>query len=553
VTFPSNSHLLDPEVPGIAQPIEERVNPHSRPVVSYYFPKGVGEHHYGELHPMKPHRLTLTNALVLGYGLDKYIHSFFSPRPATKAELELYHDSDYVDFLSRVSPSKENELKALVEQFNCVEDCPVFAEMYDFCRQYAGASLAGARRLSHGNTDIAINWSGGLHHAKRGEASGFCYVNDIVLAILELLRYHPRVLYIDIDIHHGDGVELAFWQSNRVMTVSFHKYNGDFFPGTGRLHDNGNGIGKHFCLNIPLEDGIDDDSYVTLFKTVIDDTVTSFRPTSIVLQCGADSLGCDRLGAFNLSIAAHGQCVNLVKRFNLPLLILGGGGYTIHNVSRCWAYETSVLVGAKVPDDLPSTPYDSFFAPDYRLHPKIVTKVDNLNTPASLQKITVSVKNKLRYLEGAPSVQMQEIPPDLAGWLEEEERNVDEKDEESGTGTAGETRSDPHRAPNEYFYSDGDIDKTDNEASPPIKRGGVRGRPRGSRLRTRAALRPTIIPGDEDDFRDDASTSTFGGADTPISRAAKRGKPRGRPRTSRAKGREKGERDTPGGMDINGP
>lgn len=91
-------------------------------------------------------------------------------------------------FVFRVAPGNEEELRDLVEQFNCVEDCPIFAEMYDFCRQYAGASLAGARKLAQGDTDIAINWSGGLHHAKRGEASGFCYVNDIVLAILELLR-----------------------------------------------------------------------------------------------------------------------------------------------------------------------------------------------------------------------------------------------------------------------------------------------------------------------------------------------------------------------------
>lgn len=155
---------------------------------------------------MKPHRLTLTNALVLGYGLHKHIDSFYSPRAATGEELTAYHDADYIEFLSRwvtfllnsettsqqrfrVSPGNEEELRDTVEQFNCVEDCPVFAEMYNFCRQYAGASLAGARKLAHGDTDIAINWSGGLHHAKRGEASGFCYVNDIVLAILELLRY----------------------------------------------------------------------------------------------------------------------------------------------------------------------------------------------------------------------------------------------------------------------------------------------------------------------------------------------------------------------------
>ena len=343
------------------------------------------------------------------------------------------------------------------------------------------------------------------------------------------------MLYIDIDIHHGDGVELAFWQSNRVMTVSFHKYNGDFFPGTGKLNDNGNGVGKHFCLNVPLRDGIDDESYLTMFKTVIEDTVTSFRPTSIVLQCGADSLGCDRLGAFNLSIAAHGECVNFVRKFNVPLLILGGGGYTIHNVSRCWTYETSVLVGAAVPDELPSTPYDSFFAPDYKLHPKIVTKVENLNTPASLQKITSGIRNKLRYLQGAPSVQMQEIPPDLAGWLEEEERNTEERDEERGTRNAGETHCDPHHAPNEFFDGDGDIEKDDDSVTQTQKRGGIMGKrkaaKRGGGSRT---------PVQDEDVRDDASTSTL--ATMEQAQRGKRGRGRGRPRgRSRAKNKEASE------------
>jgi acetoin utilization deacetylase AcuC-like enzyme len=108
---------------------------------------------------------------------------------------------------------------------------------------------------------------GGLHHAKKMEASGFCYVNDIVLAILELLKYHNRVLYIDIDVHHGDGVEEAFYCSNRVMTVSFHRY-GDFFPGTGDVKDTGHGEGQYYSLNVPLNQGIDDDSYFHLFKTV---------------------------------------------------------------------------------------------------------------------------------------------------------------------------------------------------------------------------------------------------------------------------------------------
>ncbi|KAG2109426.1 hypothetical protein BD769DRAFT_1581193 [Suillus cothurnatus] len=491
-TFSSSAYFDDRGPHGTAQPITERVNPHSRPIVSYFFPKGVGEHHYGERHPMKPHRLTLTNALVMGYGLDKQIHHIYNPRPATQAELEMYHDHDYIDFLSRVTPNNQNEMRHLIDTFNCVEDCPIFSEMYDFCRMYAGASLAGARKLTAGACDTAINWSGGLHHAKRGEASGFCYVNDIVLAILELLRYHPRVLYIDIDIHHGDGVELAFYHSNRVMTVSFHKYTGDFFPGTGKLDDNGASLGKHFCLNVPLQDGIDDDMYLTIFKTVIEDTVTAFRPTSIVLQCGADSLGCDRLGAFNLSIAAHGECVNFVRKFNVPLLVLGGGGYTIKNVSRCWTYETAVLVGATIPDELPATVYDPFFRDSqWKLHPPLTGRVENQNSPASLQRITISIRNKLRYLQGAPSVAMQEIPPDLEGWLADEERKQEEIDEERGTALAGERRSDRSMARNEFFEGENDVDQDEGPVS--VKRTVSSRKPRapGKRARGKARGRPS--------------------------------------------------------------
>ena len=109
--------------------------------------------------------------------------------------------------------------------------------------------MGGAIKLNHNQADIAINWAGGLHHAKKSEASGFCYCNDIVLGILELLKYHPRVVYIDIDIHHGDGVEEAFYTTNRVMTVSFHKY-GEYFPGTGDSGDVGAAEGKNYAVNL---------------------------------------------------------------------------------------------------------------------------------------------------------------------------------------------------------------------------------------------------------------------------------------------------------------
>ncbi|KAF5290127.1 hypothetical protein FQA39_LY14908 [Lamprigera yunnana] len=176
--------------------------------------------------------------------------------------------------------------------------------------------------------------TGGLHHAKKFEASGFCYVNDIVIGILELLKYHARVLYIDIDVHHGDGVQEAFYLTDRVMTVSFHKYGNYFFPGTGDMYEIGAESGRYYSVNVPLKEGIDDASYWQIFKPVISHVMEYFQPTAIVLQCGADSLANDRLGCFSLSTKGHGECVKFVRDLNVPTLVVGGGGYTLRNVAR---------------------------------------------------------------------------------------------------------------------------------------------------------------------------------------------------------------------------
>lgn len=329
------------------------------------------------------------------------------------------------------------------------------------------------------------------------------------------------------------------------MTVSFHKYTGDFFPGTGKLDDNGYGLGKYFSLNVPLRDGIDDEMYLTIFKTVIEDTVTAFRPSSIVLQCGADSLGCDRLGAFNLSIAAHGECVNFVRKFGVPLLVVGGGGYTVKNVGRCWTYETAVLVGASLPDELPRTIYDPFFRDSqWKLHPPLTGKVDNQNSPASLQRITINIRSKLRYLQGAPSVMMQELPPDLERWLEEERRSKD-KDADDNP----ESRLDRSIALNEFYDGNADQDKDEEEpepepeppsrrrrptrveepsaASTPTKPRRKRGRPPKTSI-SATPLMPSISIGDETDESTPAPTP-------------RRGRGRGRTR-GRARGRRRGRK-----------
>ncbi|CAH1775409.1 unnamed protein product, partial [Owenia fusiformis] len=423
----------------------------SEPVVAYFYDPEVGNFHYGPGHPMKPHRLSLTHSLVLHYGMYKKLQ-VYRPYKASSHDMCRFHSDDYIDFLQRLTPQNVGAFTKSLSLFNVGDDCPVFEGMYDFCARYTGASLEGAIKLNNKHADIAINWSGGLHHAKKFEASGFCYVNDIVIAILELLKHHQRVLYIDIDIHHGDGVQEAFYLTDRVMTVSFHKYGNYFFPGTGDMYEIGSESGRYYSVNVPLKEGIDDATYMSIFKPVILSVIEHYQPSAIVLQCGADSLGGDRLGCFNLSVKGHGDCVKMVKDLGLPLLVLGGGGYTVKNVARCWASETAVLINEDVNNELPMNEYLEYFAPDFSLHPDILTKIENLNTKQYLDSVKQTVQEHLRCLDHAPSVQIQDVPPDL---LSIENLNEGDPDIRNNVEDSDE-RID---AANEYYDGDKDNDK----------------------------------------------------------------------------------------------
>lgn len=363
---------------------------------------------------MKPTRIRMCHSLVMNYGLYKRME-IFRAKPATKREMSQFHTDEYVEFLNRVTPDNVDSFVREQAKFNVGDDCPVFDGLFEYCSISAGGSMEGAARLSRDKCDIAINWAGGLHHAKKGEASGFCYINDIVLGILELLRYHPRVLYIDIDVHHGDGVEEAFYTTDRVMTASFHKY-GEFFPGTGELRDIGIGKGKMYSCNFPLRDGITDESYKSVFEPVISQIMEHYRPSAVVLQCGSDSLAGDKLGCFNLSMRGHANCVEFVKSFGLPLLLLGGGGYTMRNVSRAWAFETGLAAGQELNPQIPVNEYYEYFGPDYRLDVR-PNNMEDSNTREYLEKIKIQVFENLRQTAHAPSVQGQVEPRSIAEQL----------------------------------------------------------------------------------------------------------------------------------------
>ena len=214
------------------------------------------------------------------------------------------------------------------------------------------------------------------------------------------------------------------------MTVSFHKY-GEYFPGTGELRDIGVAGGKYYAVNFPLRDGIDDKSYKSIFEPTIGWVMEYYKPSAVVLQCGGDSLSGDRLGAFNLSMKGHANCVNFVKSFNLPTLILGGGGYTMRNVARTWAYETGQLVGAEMGAELPFTDYYEYYSPDFELDVR-PSNMDNANSPEYLEKIKIQVlENLKRTTQSAPSVQMQDVPREPLGMdetLDEEEGRLDDEE-----------------------------------------------------------------------------------------------------------------------------
>jgi len=422
--------------------------------VAYFYEPEVGNYYYGQTHPMKPHRIRMTHNLLLNYGLYKHLE-IFRPSPARDDELTRFHSDEYIEFLRLITPDNQHEHLRQLKRYNVGEDCPVFDGLYQFCKCYTGGSIGGAVKLNKGQNDVVINWAGGLHHAKRSEASGFCYVNDIVLAILELAKYHRRILYIDIDIHHGDGVEEAFYTTDRVMTVSFHKF-GDYFPGTGSIEDIGYDTGKLYSLNCPLKDGIDDESYEQLFKPIMTKVMERYAPDAIVFQSGADSLSGDRLGCFNLSIKGHAECLKFMTTFGKPMLVLGGGGYTIRNVARCWAFETGCLLNVDLADDLPPNDYIEYFGPEYRLH-FTPSNMENQNKKEYLEKVRNKILQNLEKISPAPNVPFHDVPSDA---LEVDERPDAEllDDDAKGGGQLGEEKK---------KLWDGEIDESDGEDEKP--------------------------------------------------------------------------------------
>jgi acetoin utilization protein AcuC len=218
-----------------------------------------------------------------------------------------------------------------------------------------GATLQAVDFVADGNGEIAFNIAGGLHHAMRSMASGFCYINDPVIGIKRLLRRGKRVAYIDIDAHHGDGVQKAFYDTNQVLTISLHETGHTLFPGTGFEHEIGEGEGEGYSVNLPFPAFTGDDTYLWAFEEVVPELMHAFHPDVIVTQLGVDTFYDDPLTNLHLSIRGYEKVIRQIKDLAPRWVALGGGGYNISNVSRAWTLAWAVMNGIELEESLPET------------------------------------------------------------------------------------------------------------------------------------------------------------------------------------------------------
>lgn len=307
---------------------------------------------YGPEHPLRMERLGLTWRLMEAYGLTALPRAkVLSPEAAELDEIARFHTREYIEVLRAVSAG--DRVPQAARYGLGPGDNPIFPGLWEAAQLAAGGSLLAARLVAEEEVDRAFHFAGGLHHAMPDRASGFCYVNDAVLAILRLRERGWRVAYVDIDAHHGDGVQFAFYEDPAVLTISTHERGDRLFPGTGFVPELGRGAGLGFSVNLPLQPFTDDLVYEPAFEAVVPPLIAAFKPDVIVAQLGIDSHHSDPLTHLSFSVQGFTRAVSRIAGLAPRLVALGGGGYDLPNVARAWTAAWAVMNGVTLPPDLP--------------------------------------------------------------------------------------------------------------------------------------------------------------------------------------------------------
>ncbi len=319
----------------------------------------LSRHTLSDVHPLKPARLRYTYELLRGYGVfDAPGGAPAAPRRAEEEELLWFHTQPYIDAVRRVGDGDES---AAGLGFNLgTPDNPAYGGMYEAALWSTGASLRAAEMLLADEADVAFSISGGLHHAMPGYASGFCVFNDPVIAIEALRRRGLKVAYVDIDCHHGDGVQHAFYDTDEVLTVSVHESGRYIFPGTGFTEETGAGRGRGYSVNVPLYPYTTDETYLWAFREVVLPLLEAFAPDALVTQLGIDSHFRDPITHLALTVQGFGEAVRSFRGVAPKWLALGGGGYDLQAVARAWSAAYGIMSGREVGDALPDEYRDRY-------------------------------------------------------------------------------------------------------------------------------------------------------------------------------------------------
>jgi acetoin utilization protein AcuC len=302
-------------------------------------------------HVFTPSRLKCTYELLNSYGAfnDSLL---LAPKQADKTDLLSFHTEEYIEAVESISRG-DTSFNPAIYNFFSDGDNPPYEGMYEASNLVVGASLLAAGLVADGDCNVAFNISGGLHHANPGFASGFCIFNDVVIAIKYLVEKGMRVAYVDIDAHHGDGVQDAFYMSDRVLTISIHETGKFLFPGTGDVSEIGAGPGIGFSVNIPLLPYTDDETYLWAFREVVPPVVKSFKPDILVTQLGVDTHYLDPLSHLMLTTEGYTEVLREFKGLALKWLALGGGGYDMGAVARLWTLAYGVMINREWSNDIP--------------------------------------------------------------------------------------------------------------------------------------------------------------------------------------------------------
>jgi len=317
-------------------------------------------YNFGPGHPLAPVRVELTIALARELGvLTLPGVSVLAPVPARTAELELVHDKDYIDAVRQAGHDGRSNLRYGLG----TPDNPVFAHMHEASALVAGATLTAARAVWRGEAVHASNIAGGLHHAMSRSASGFCVYNDPAIAIRWMLAEGAqRIAYVDLDVHHGDGVQAAFYDDPRVLTISLHEHPATLFPGTGLASEIGSGDGRGYAVNVALPAGTGDAGWLRAFDAVVPPLLRAFAPEVLVSQHGCDSHRLDPLANLELSVDGQRRAQLMVHELAHETaggqwLLTGGGGYQlVQVVPRSWTHLLAIAAGHPVDPGLPVPP-----------------------------------------------------------------------------------------------------------------------------------------------------------------------------------------------------